>query len=41
MDREILRIDLGEIDRKIALKGLIIFMKFFGKSKSNNNKKRR
>jgi len=23
MDRELLRIDLGEIDRKIALKGLI------------------
>jgi hypothetical protein len=36
MNRELLRIDLGEIDRKIALKDLIYLLNS-GKSKSNNN----
>jgi protein-tyrosine-phosphatase len=38
MNRELLRIDLGEIDRKIALKDLIYLLNS-GKSKSNSNKK--
>src|SRR5215213_7450622 len=38
MNRELLRIDLGEIDRKIALKDLIYLLNS-GKLKSNSNKK--